>query len=435
MTSSPASGRLRVVLASDAYPPIIGGATRAAQQLGRQLTARGHEVAVVTAWQRGIPAREDDGGVEVHRLPGLVSRATWLSSDPHRYTPPPFPDPELVWRLRGLMRRLRPDIVHSYGWLTYSVAVALRGLGVPLLLAAREYAYVCPVRTLVRQGERRGEICDGPALRKCLECAGSFYGRPKGVVAVTGVLAGRALLRSAQNGLHSTSRYTQASMHAHLTGHPIEPDRVVPDFREDDLTGPPDAAILGFLPSEPYILFVGAFRRIKGDEILLAAYRQLSDPPPLVMIGARSPEPLPEFPPGVVPIFDVPHDTVMAAWDRALFGVSPSVVPEALGNVVHEAMSRGKAVIGTYPGGHTDMICQGENGLLVPGGDVEALVGALRRLIGDREERAHMGEAARRTAGRFTAGAVVPAMEALYEATIASFSRSRGRPLWAEGPS
>ncbi len=90
------------------------------------------------------------------------------------------------------------------------------------------------------------------------------------------------------------------------------------------------------------------------------------------MIGARGPETLPAFPPGVTPMFDVPHDTVMAAWDRALFGVFPSVVPEALGNVVHEAMSRGRAVVGTIPGGHTDIVVDGENGLLVPSGDVDA---------------------------------------------------------------
>ena len=38
---------------------------------------------------------------------------------------------------------------------------------------------------------------------------------------------------------------------------------------------------------------------------------------------------------------DVPHPTVMAMWDRAMFGVFPTRIPEALGNVVHEAMSRG----------------------------------------------------------------------------------------------
>jgi glycosyltransferase involved in cell wall biosynthesis len=133
------------------------------------------------------------------------------------------------------------------------------------------------------------------------------------------------------------------------------------------------------------------------------------------MIGARSPEPLPDFPPGVVPLFDVPHDTVMAAWERALFGVFPSVVPEALGNVVHEAMSQGRAVVGTRPGGHVDMIEEGKTGMLLPSGDVQALADAMRRLLSAPQLRERMGEAGRLRAASFTSEVVVPEIEQLYE--------------------
>lgn len=425
------SGPLRILLVSDAYPPIIGGATRAAQQLGRQLAERGHSVTAATAWQRRLPTVEDDDGVYVHRLRGLVSRVPALSADEYRYTPPPFPDPELAWRLRRLVRRTRPDVVHAYGWLNYSVAAALFGRArPPLILAAREYANVCPVRLLVRQGVHRGTLCDGPAPAKCLECAGAFYGQPKGAAATAGVLGGRRLLRATIDGLHSTSRYTQAVMYRDLFGGvpPAIPDAVIPDFREDERTGPPDPAILARLPDRPYILFVGAFRRIKGDQVLLDAYARLDDPPPLVMIGARAPDPLPDFPAGVTPLFDVSHDTVMAAWDGALLGVSPSVVPEALGNVVHEGMSRGRAMIGTRPGGHADMIADGETGLLVPGGDADALTGALRRLLADAALRERIGAAGRERATLFTAEAVVPRIEELYRDTIAAARRRQRAP-------
>lgn len=406
---------MHLLLVSDAYPPIIGGATRSAEQLARQFQLRGHKVTVATAWQRGLSAREKDSGVDVHRLPGLVSRAGWLSSDEHRYTPPPFPDPELVWRLRRLIRQTRPDVVHSYGWLSYSVAVAMIGIRTPLILAAREYANVCPIRTLIRQGVDRGAVCDGPERAKCLECAGVFYGQPKGAVAVAGVLGGRHLLRRRTQALHSTSRFTQEMVHRHLfPSGSVRPDVVIPDFREDELTGPADQAILDQLPAEPYILFVGSFRRIKGDEVLLEAYRALRGAPPLVMIGARSPERLPTFPPGVTALFNVPHDTVMAAWNGAAFGVFPSVVPEALGNVVHEAMSRGRAVIGTRPGGHVDMIDDGVNGKVVPSGDVAALTTAMQLLIDEPALRDKMGRAAGSTAERYTSQAVMPAMELLF---------------------
>lgn len=416
-------GSLRVTLISDAYPPVIGGATRAAQQLGRQLTRRGHRVTVLTAWQRDLPAHEDDEGVEVHRLRGLVSRFSRLSADPVRYTPPPFPDPEVAWRARSVLREARPDVVHSYGWLTYSCLPALRGSSAPLVLAAREYANICPVRVLVRQGRNKGAICSGPAWGKCHECSAGFYGGAKGQVAATSVLGARRGLARRIDTLHSTSTFTEQMIERHLMRGKQVHREVIPDFREDDIGGEPDAETLGRLPAGGYLLFVGAFRRIKGDQLLIDAYRRLQDPPPLVMIGARSAEPLPEFAPGVIPLFDVPHATVMAAWDGALAGVMPSVVPEALGNVVHEAMSRGRAVIGTRPGGHEDMIDDGVNGLLVPSGEIEPLVGAMKRLLADDAARERMGTAAADKAQEFTAEAVMPRIEELYRKAIAAGRR------------
>jgi glycosyltransferase involved in cell wall biosynthesis len=347
-----------------------------------------------------------------------------LSADPHRYTPPPFPDPELVYRLRRLIRRFRPEIVHSYGWLSYSAAVAMLDSSIPVLLSTRDYGYVCPVRTLIRQGANRGELCSGPAFSKCLECAGAFYGQPKATAAVVGVLGGRPVLRRWMRGLHSPSRFAQKMMHQHLvTLGNGTPDVVIPDFHDAGPSGPPDEGVLSQLPQERFILFVGSFSRIKGDQLLIEAYSRLESPPPLVMIGRRAPEPLPAFPDGVTPLFDVSHETVMAVWDRALFGVFPSVVPETLGNVVHEAMSRGRTVIGTRPGGHEDIIDDGVSGLLVAAGDADALTAALRLLLDDPDLRGRMEAAAVVRAQAFTAEAVMSAMQETYYRTVCAARR------------
>lgn len=418
---------MRVLLVTDSYPPIIGGATRAAQQLGRQLRLRGHDVVVATVWQRDQPGLEDDDGVQVHRLRGAVSRVEALSADPSRYTPPPFPDPELAWRLRSLLKSARPDVVHTYGWLTYSLLPALTATRIPLVLAMRDSGNACAVRTLIRQGRERGSVCSGPAWGKCHECSGAYYGEPKGAVAATSVLAGRRPLSARADAIHTTSRFTEAMVRSDILRARDVPMEVIPDFREDELSGAPAPAIMARLPSDPYILFVGAFRRVKGDEVLIEAHRRLANAPPLVMIGSQSADGSPAFPPGVTPLFDVPHDTVLAAWDRALFGAMPSVVPEALGNVVHEAMSRGKAVIGTRPGGHEDMIVEGETGLLVPSGDVDALAEAMRRLLADPSSTARMGAAGCERAALFTPTYVVPRIERLYEQAIAHQAQRRGQ--------
>jgi glycosyltransferase involved in cell wall biosynthesis len=406
---------MRVLIVTDSYPPLIGGATRASRQLARELATRGYEVAVATAWQPGIPARSDDDGIPVHRVRDLTTRASFLSSDPHRHTPPPWPDPEATLRLRRIVRRWRPDVVHAYGWLTYSAAAALLGRDIPLVVSARDYGNVCAKRTLFRDGR----ACEGPSPAKCLRCAIAFYGAPKGITAVAGVLGGRRLLRRKMRALHSVSGYVEGVMRRSLLERPVDggiqlPMAVLPDFRDGEPESESDGAVLEQLPREPFILFVGALRRIKGIDELLEAYRRLDAPPPLVLIGTPAPD-TPPIPDGVTVLESVPHEDVLAIWDRALFGVAPSVLPEPLGNVVHEAMSRGRPVIGTTPGGHAEMIADGESGILVPGGDVDALATAMRSLIDDPAARRSMGEAAAKSASRFVAAAVMPGFERLYD--------------------
>lgn len=414
---------LRALVVTDYYRPLIGGSIRSVELLTRHLVARGHTIQIVTSWQPGLPAVQDCDGVTVHRVRDLSSRMRWVSEDPYKHNPPPFPDPEAIWRLRRLFRRFDPDLVHAYGWIAHSAAPALVRTDIPLLLSARDYGNVCAVGTLLRNGR---ELCSGPAPAKCLVCARARYGVAKGTAAVTGVLAARALLRRRTTALHAVSRFVAAVMDRYLRI-PGAPAVVIPNFHEDGDGEPIDQAVLERLPPEPFILFVGAFRRIKGLDQLLAAYARLVDPPPLVLVGTMMADSPPSFPRGVKVITDVPHATLMAIWERAVFGVSPTVAPEALGNVVHEAMSRGRAVIGTRPGGHEDLIEDGESGLLVPAGDATALASAMQRLIDDPQLRELLGERARERARLFTAEAVVPRIERLYYDTVIRGERLRGR--------
>ena len=104
--------------------------------------------------------------------------------------------------------------------------------------------------------------------------------------------------------------------------------------------------------------------------------------------------------------------------EHCLFGVMPSLFPEPFGTVVLEVMSHGKPVIGTTPGGHADMIIDGETGYLVPRGNVEALAGAMQALISDPASRERMGTAARERAKLFTADVSIPRLERLYQQIV-----------------
>jgi glycosyltransferase involved in cell wall biosynthesis len=131
------------------------------------------------------------------------------------------------------------------------------------------------------------------------------------------------------------------------------------------------------------------------------------------------------MPESVVILKNLTPDEVMAAWRRALFGVAPSVWPEPLGNVIHEGMSSGRPVIGTVPGGQTEMIVHNENGLLVPSGSVDALAAAMQRLIDDSALRQRLGDAALRDAERFTKARQLPRFVAMLDSVA---QRANARP-------
>jgi glycosyltransferase involved in cell wall biosynthesis len=68
---------------------------------------------------------------------------------------------------------------------------------------------------------------------------------------------------------------------------------------------------------------------------------------------------------------------------------------EGLPMAVLEAMAAGIPVVASNVGGVAELVVDGETGVLVPPGDVEALGAALRRLVVDRQLRRRLGAAGR----------------------------------------
>jgi L-malate glycosyltransferase len=95
--------------------------------------------------------------------------------------------------------------------------------------------------------------------------------------------------------------------------------------------------------------------------------------------------------------------------------VVPSVWPDPLPGVVKEAMSQGKAVVGSAMGGIIDMIDHERTGLLVEPGDVDGLARAMARLSTDAVLRERLGQAAQARIDDFAQERVVPQFEHLYE--------------------
>ena len=97
---------------------------------------------------------------------------------------------------------------------------------------------------------------------------------------------------------------------------------------------------------------------------------------------------------------------------------------EGLGVVLLEAMSYGVPVIGSNLGGITDIVQDGQTGLLVPPGDPGALAATLDRLAGDAGLAAKLGEAGRKhVATAFGWPAIMAQWEECY-ATAAAGTRT-----------
>ncbi len=94
--------------------------------------------------------------------------------------------------------------------------------------------------------------------------------------------------------------------------------------------------------------------------------------------------------------------------------VHASVLPEPFGLVVAEGMTAGLTVVAADAGGPAEVVTDGEDGILYPPGDIDALAAVLRRVSADGALRRRLGDAARVRAQAFAPGEVAAAVERVY---------------------
>jgi glycosyltransferase involved in cell wall biosynthesis len=170
-------------------------------------------------------------------------------------------------------------------------------------------------------------------------------------------------------------------------------------------------AELGAAGDVPAVLFVGRLEREKGVEVLIEAWRRANLPPGAVLaLAGEGPLAGRLDAPGVRELGYVPRARLPALYAAADLFVLPSVrtatFVEPWGLVVNEAMHQGTPVIasdavGAAAGG---LVRDGRNGLVVPGGDADALATAIEAIATNPELRRRLGEAARSDVSPFTAG-------------------------------
>jgi glycosyltransferase involved in cell wall biosynthesis len=412
---------MRILHLANLYAPLIGGLERSIATSSEELIRRGHEVTVLTLATPAAPApSETIRGVRVIRVPSIATTALpGLNQDPRKPFHPTAPDPVTTRAIGRVLRAQTYDVVHSHDWLMYSYLPLHRGRsGRPHLHTAHDYGLACARKTL-KPG------CPGPRLSRCIPCASSQYGRPKAAVLAAALRSHRHrgidLVTAISTSVADALR--EARLPAGTEVRVIS--SLVPDGLDDLARDTPRPA---WLPSSPYLLFVGALGPHKGIDVLFTAYRKLraewrgSEPAPrLVCLGTARPD-TPDVPEGVVIRHDVPHAEVMAAWRGAIIGVVPSIM-EAMGQVAVEALLARTPLIASRTGGLADVVRHEESGLLVPPGDAEALYAAIRRLIHEPGLAQRLRVQGHRRGLDFTAARVVPQIEEAYRECISVAKR------------
>ena len=159
--------------------------------------------------------------------------------------------------------------------------------------------------------------------------------------------------------------------------------------------------------TEERVLFFGDWLRAKGLHELMAAFDLLAERRPdarLTIAGTPSPDSDPErirtwaaarssrveLMDGYVPVEEVP-----AVFARARVVATPYLAGSQSG-VVLLAMTMGRAVVASDIGELGEAVVDGETGLLVPPGDVEALAAALEKVVSDPALAERLGARGRR---------------------------------------
>ena len=410
---------MRVLIPTDAFPPVCGGSGWSTYELARGLRARGHEVSIV----KPVPGRP--GGVRETEYDGFRVREVGAPAPNVPYLRNYYKSERLTRALTEylttLLRAEPHDIVHAQHVMTTVAGItAAKAIGVPAVATVRDYWPVCYWSDLLhtREGLELCPACTAANMRVCIQPrAGALW-----PLALPMIPYMRRNLDAKRIGLSRADAIIAVSSRIAADLRARAPELI--ETRIETIPNPIDIEVLrSRLPPrashlEPYALYLGKLAPNKGTQYLVDVVSQANLDWKLIVAGdgpdratlerqARASGRAIEFRGWV----DKDESARLLAGASML--IFPSRGPESLSRVLIEASALGVAIAAMDTGGTRDIIEPGVTGLLSdsPGG----LARDVRRLRHDQELRRTIGEAARRKIEReFDAAAVVARVERLY---------------------
>ncbi|MFX0167832.1 MAG: N-acetyl-alpha-D-glucosaminyl L-malate synthase BshA [Candidatus Hodarchaeota archaeon] len=358
--------------------PGVGGSGLLATRLGVELAKRNHEVRFITY---EVPFELQEGIHENVK----VDLVDVLDYPLFRY--PPY-TVALASRMAQIAQKHQLDLLHTHYAIPHALSayVAHQMTGIPYIVTL----HGSDVHTL------GADPAYQPATRFAVEAGNA-------VTCVT-----KHICQTAEQTLGIRCK--------------IEP---ITNFTDPDLFKP-NACEFPVVNGKRQLIHVSNFRPVKRVSDLVTAFAQIADEVPdveLLLLGDG-----PERP-GVdrlIRKFELNNRIRCPGFKRDVYQYLRCASAFALSSELEgaplsllEAMSCGLPVVATEVGGIPEIVKDGENGLLVPFGDIDALAEKMYVLLTDRILASQLGAQARKTIlENHTAEKVVPQYEAIYEGVI-----------------
>lgn len=374
---------MKICLISNLYPPnILGGAEIYVQRIARKM-AHDNEVIVIT--QRPFSGTaslragaEIEDGVKVYRFYPLNVYFTGHSSRAPQWKTPFWhlfnlwnPHPYQV--IRGILKKEKPDIVHSHitGGFSLSVYSAVKAFGCPHIHTCHGYALLSPWAALMRRGKTisRFNFRDRQFMKIT-----RYFSKSTAVVSAPSQFV---LDMHLNNGFFPDSKSVKIPIGIELNNE----ERKEKEFRTVD------------------ILYTGALIETKGAQTLIDGFRQLdSRNIRLHIVGRGYYEKELRLRAGddnrIIFHGYVTSEQLGELQQRANVAVIPSLFLENAPSVILESFREGTPVIGSRIGGIPEFIEDGYNGRLFAPGDSAALKDVLEGLGNNPAELKRLGNGA-----------------------------------------
>jgi glycosyltransferase involved in cell wall biosynthesis len=410
---------MKVLIATDSFPPGCGGSGWSTYELARGLRARGHELTIVQP-RPGHP----DG---VREYDGFVVREFGVFAPAVPFARNYLKNERLYARFGAALGRIIADtgahVVHGQHVMSIPAAVdAAAAAGIPSVATVRDYWPVCYWSDLIHDpsAETLCPACSTSGMLRCIRPRAS-RAWPLAVPLVPYMQANLARKQAAlarADRVIAVSSTMARDLAARTTG--LDPRRLL------TIPNPVDvetirATAQAHRPTRehPFALYVGKLAPNKGTRHLMTAVDRAGLRWPLVVIGDGPDRPMVER-----WIRETGRDATLTGWlsreetlgwlAAASLLVFPSQGPESLSRVLLEASALAIPIAAMDTGGTRDIIIPGRTGLLSP--DAAGLGDAVARLVADRDLARRLGlAAAAHVEAHFAAGRVVERIEAVYD--------------------